>query len=273
MRNWLGILVLAAVSAVIAGCGGKGIDAQLSTENEASYRESLSKAWGSMTAEQQQAFNWAVSGMSMSGMLENYKNPTPREVITKEADSYIKKETVELANLTSEYAQEASKLEEQEKTIQSVRSELGKIKVTSASLTREDFGSGKNIAFVTQNDSRYGISQAEWDAWLLIDGEQHSDRHCTVRAFYSTDGGLDSQKSKEYLGRNIDFDCNAWNTVEVRRAKSQNIVMQLDFDSVQDFGDRKIMPHYDTTRATYEDAINKAKSEIRLASDMKGTLK
>lgn len=272
LRNQLGIVVVAAAAAIMAGCSGKGIDARLSTANEASYRDSLNRAWKEMTVEQQNAFNWAVSDMSLPGLMANYQNPTPREVISKETDGYIKKKTLDLANLTAEYAKVSEKLEEQERAVQDARNELGKIKVTSASLRKTEFFNDPQIVFVTQNNSRYGVSQAEWDAWLFLDGEEKSNRYCKVSAYYSVDGGLDSKKSKQYSTHNLSFDCRGWDTIEVQRAKTKNVVMDLDLESVKDFGERKILPSFEVTKATYEDAIKKAKDEIQVAANMKAVL-
>ena len=102
-------------SLVLLGCGsGEGLDAKLASESEAAYRTSLNKAWLKMSAEEQNAYNWAVDNLSMDMFLVKYPKATPREVINRQADEYIKSVTERIAKTAAEYAQQKKTLDEQE---------------------------------------------------------------------------------------------------------------------------------------------------------------
>jgi hypothetical protein len=255
----------------LSGCG-KGVDAKLATENEQAYRPSLNKAWQDMSPEQQQAYNWAVSNFSLEQLVAKYPSMTPRTVINKEADEYIKLKTQEVASITAELTKNAERLAQEEKSVRGVTAELAKITATGIGISNKSFGIAKEFVFVTQNDSQFDVSSAQWDAWLFIDDEQKSDRHCSVRAYYKVYGGLPHGKSLKYSFDVGFMDCTNWDTLEVKNAKTKRFKLELDNASVENFGEKKILPHYSTTRADYENAIKKAKDEIEVAMKAKATL-
>lgn len=262
------LIILGAIS--LAGCVKKGVDAKLTTsDNESIYRESLNRAWVDMSTSQQDAFNWAVSNLSLEQFGQKYKNPSPREVINREADEYAKAKAIDLAKVTSEYAQNAALLAEQELKTKTALDQLSKVLTTSASLKRDSFFRRYNIEFITQNNSSHGLSSADWNAWLFIDDEQNSTRHCKVSAYYKIHGGLDNGKTMPYSSR---IDCSSWETIEVIRAKSKTIQMQLIPSSATDFGDHKIVPTFDISRATYENKIKSIKDQMEVAAKAKAAL-
>ncbi len=266
------LLIFFAGALLLAGCG-KGIDARLSVNDERSYRESLNKAWEVMTDEQKNAFNWAVSNLSLDEFFRRYPKSTPRDVISSEADAYIKLKTEALAKVTAEYARDAAKLAEQERVTKNTLDELAKITVRSAVMGKDSFFRSVRLTFVTDNGSRYGVSNADWDAWLFLDNNEKPSASCRISAYYKTDGGLDSGKSKSYSTSRLGFDCRDWDTIEIQRAKLRNVVMELVPESVQDFGERKILPQFEVSRASYETAMKDLKAEIQAAENYKAVLK
>lgn len=84
--------------------------------------------------------------------------------------------------------------------VRDVDAELAKISATGIGINNS-FGFGKEFVFLTKNDSQFDISYASWDAWLFINGEEKSDRHCKVSAYYKINGGLPRGKSMKHILR------------------------------------------------------------------------
>lgn len=265
------VILTVGLYVLLSGCG-KGVDAKLATTNEQAYRVSLNAAWQDMNAEQQNAYNWAVSNFTLEQLIAKYPSLTPRMVITREADEYIKVKTQEIAEITADLTKNADRLAEEEKIVRDVDAELTKIGATGVGINNS-FGFGKEFVFITKNDSQFDISSASWDAWLFINGEEKSDRHCKVSAYYKVHGGLPRGKSMKYSFDIGFMNCNNWDTLEVKNAKSKQFKLELDRDSVENFAEKKVRPHFSTTRVTYENRINAAKSEIESAMEAKVALK
>ncbi|HDR9482908.1 TPA: hypothetical protein QDC20_006357 [Burkholderia aenigmatica] len=74
--------------------GGEGVDRKLDASNgfdEVNYHASLTKAMSEMTAEQVEAYNWAVSDLDVRTFVGRYgKSPTARDVVLGEANRYIR---------------------------------------------------------------------------------------------------------------------------------------------------------------------------------------
>ena len=271
MRAIYAFLMSVGLALIMSGCG-KGVDAKLATENEQAYRTSLDNAWREMSPEQQQAYNWAVSNFSLDQLIAKYPKMTPRMVVNKEADEYIQSKTQEAANITAELAKNADRLAQEEKLVREVNAELAKITGTGIGINNKSFGFGKEFVFVTKNDSKFDISSARWNAWLFLNGEERSDRHCTIKAYYKIHGGLPQGKSLKYSFDVGFMDCKNWDTLEVRNAQNRQFKLELDNSSVQNFGEKKVLPEFSPTRAYYENAIKAAKDEIEVAMKAKATM-
>lgn len=265
------VIWIVGLGVLLSACG-KGVDAKLTTSNEQAYRVSLNAAWQDMTANQQNAYNWAVSNFTVDQLIAKYPSMTPRTVIEREADDYIKVKTQEVAAIAADLAKNADRLAQEEKMVRDVDVELAKISATGVDINNS-WGFGKEFVFITKNDSQFDISSADWDAWLFINGEEKSDRHCKVSAYYKTHGGLPRGGSIQ-SSFGVGFtNCNNWDTLEVKKAKSKQFKLELDRDSVENFAEKKVRPQFSTTRATYENEIKAAKSEIESAMTAKAALK
>lgn len=271
MRKFFVVLILSAFALTLSGCG-KGIDAKLATESEGAYRNSLNSAFRDMRPEQQQAFNWAVSNFSLEQLIAKYPQITPRMVVSKEADEYIKIKSQEVATITAELDKNSERLAQEEKLIHDVNTELGKITVTAADLRSKSFGFGNELVFITKNESQFDVSSASWNTWLFIGDEQKSDRHCSIHAYYKVHGGLPQGNSLKYSSDVSFMGCRNWDTLEVKNAKNKRFEFKLDTASVQNYGDKKILPNYSPRRADYENAIKAAKDEIEQAVKAKATV-
>lgn len=253
------------------GCG-KGVDAKLETHNEQAYRKSLNSAWQDMSADQQNAFNWAVSNLTLDQLIAKYPSMTPKTVITSEADEYIQLKTRETAEISAALAKDANRLAQEAQLLSDIDAELSKISAKGISISNS-VGFGKEFIFTTTNGSEYDISSATWDAWLFIDSEERSDRHCRIHAYYKTRGGMPSGRTVKHSFEVGFMNCENWDTLEVRNARTKHFKLQLDFDSIENFAEKKVRPRFSTTRATYEEKIKAATHEIETAVKAKATLR
>jgi len=96
-------LIALLMTFVLTGCD-RGVDVKLSGLNETAYRASLNRAWQDMTGDQQRAYNWAVSDLSLKSLAAKYPEMTPRKVIEREADEYIARQTKKIPELKAELA-------------------------------------------------------------------------------------------------------------------------------------------------------------------------
>lgn len=261
-KNQIGASVLGLV--LLAGCTGKGLDAPLTTTDEASYRASLDAAWVDMTEPQQAAFNWAVSDLNLQQLAAKYPSVTPREVIRREADEYLERKTQQAAQITAELAAKAEQLAAQEAALQEVEAELAKISATGQTI-QDRFGFGKDFVYEVRNGSRFNLSSAQWNAWLYLNDEDTSTRHCKVYGNFKHHGGLRAASSMQQTFEVGFMHCENWNTLEVQNAKNKQYLMELEPASVKNFDEQPILPARSTTRADYETAIAAAQQEAENA--------
>jgi hypothetical protein len=260
-------------SLVLLGCGsGEGLDAKLASESEAAYRTSLNKAWLKMSTEEQNAYNWAVDNLSMDMFLVKYPKATPREVINRQADEYIKSVTERIAKTTAEYAQQKKTLDEQEANLAQVDAELGKITASSIAIVRGAAFGDPEIRYTVSNNSRYNVSKAYFNAWVFVDGEQQSNRSCRVFGYFKSAGGLSAGKTLN-ARHSLFSGCDAWKTLEVKNAKQLQYQMEIDKESAEDFGERKIRPSYSPTKADYERRLKQDADNVAAAVKIKADLK
>lgn len=271
-RRRLPIVLAAGLTLLLTGCG-KGVDATLQTANANVYHPSLAKAWKDMTPDQQNAFNWAVSNISLEQLHQKYANASPRRVITDEADQYIKVQTQEAATVTAELAKNADRLAQEEATIAAARQELDKVGVVGAKIVRDSFFDRSELSFVTHNNSKYDISSAKWEAWLFLDGEKESSRKCIISGYFKYHGGLASGRSLESKQRLDSFSaCESWDTLQARNARHKDFQFKLVDAEVMSFDEQPVVPRYSPTRGDYESKLASTKNNIATAMQAKAAL-
>lgn len=263
---------LLSAALLLVGCTGKGVDAPLATTDETTYRASLNKAWPDMSAQQQQAFNWAVSNFNLHQLSAKYSSMTPRSVISREADEYIQLKTQQAAKSAADLAANAESLAQQEKALKGVEAELSKVSARGLAIQNK-FGFGKDFVFEVNNASNFNLSSAQWDAWMFLNGEETSTRHCRVYSSFKYNGGLRAGASMRNNYEIGFMTCDNWNTLEVQNAKSKQYQLKLDLASAKNFDERSILPVISPSRADYEKAIADAGKEIEDAKMHKESLK
>jgi len=275
------IVAIALLFALMRTGYAAGIDAVLSTQDAVSYRQSLDAAWQGMNDEQRKAYNWAVGNASLKQLAGKYPDMTPRKVIARETDEYIARRTQDLADLTEKLAANADKLAREEAAVREVQKELVKLTLQANGFQKVPDASRREelrFNFTVNNDSRFNVSSVKWDAWLFINDEQTSDqrsgRYCQISLDYKKDGGLSAGKSKNdfitILGATQQ--CPRWNTLEIQHAQSHTVKVELDAGSVEDFGNRRVLPHFSPVRADYEHSIASAQEDLKVARRLQASL-
>lgn len=265
MRSiYRGALILTAALA-LAGCD-KGLDTRLATTDAAAYKASLNKAWADMTIAQRDAFNWAVSDFDLQQLIDKYPKLTPRLVITQEADEYIRTQGERAANATAEIARNADRFAQEEKLLREVEAELAKVTAKGVGIDKDKFFSRSDFAYEVSNGSRFNISSAQWDAWLFLNGEQTTDRHCQVSSYFKHKGGLPAGATKTATVSVGFMDCSNWDTLEVQKASTRHFQLKLINSSVRNFDERNVLPHFSPDRAFYEKRIAEATKQVGIAT-------
>jgi len=275
------IAAIALLFALVRTGYGAGIDATLSTQDAVSYRQSLDAAWQTMSDEQRKAYNWAVGNASLKQLAVKYPDMTPRKVIARETDEYITRRTRELADVTAELAANTDKLAREEAALREVQKELTKLTLQAGGFQNILDASRREelrFNFTVKNDSRFNVSSVKWDAWLFVDNEktrgQTAGRYCQISLDYKKDGGLSAGKSKDdfIMIQGSMAQCPRWNTLEVQHTQSHTVKIELDAGSVEDFGSRRVLPHFSPVRADYERSIASAQEDLNVARRLQASL-
>jgi len=267
-----GIALCLALSACM---DGTGVDTKLASKDEFSYQVTLNRAAMEMSREQMQAYNWAVSDLKLTQLLAKYPGITPRKVIEREADEYVARKTRELENLKADFQ---TKVQEQGEdamcAVIEVRGELAKLVIEDWSYEEVPGDKNPKISFRVENDSRFTVSAALWDAWLLIGEEESSDRHGSLKFDYTylQAKGLRPGYFVEYTDYSIERGLEWLFDFDARLNKSSRVVLKLDKKSVKDAEGNQILPPFSDVIDEYERKSKNAAKEIDFALLMKATL-
>ena len=242
-------LAAALLAAFLAACIGKGIDRTLETGKGADvYRASLAEASKDMTQEEAEAFNWAVSDLSIETLNQRYPNGTARSAIRGESglvrDSAPKR-IAELEAVRPKY--------------DAILDQIAKLTAddTSFVMERNFHGLQPTVHASIHNNSQLPVSQLQWRASLYLDDQKTPVASSTIMDLYNNSnrgssffgeqgkieaGGLPAGGAAKRAFR-IGFvtgDAD-WTTLEIQNAKVRRIVLEPVPESVQDYGGRSYL--------------------------------
>jgi len=245
VRTW-NSLALATCAFLLTACGGKGLDQKLDTGHGTDpYMASIKLAAKDLTQEDAQAFDWAVSDLSLDTLNERYPNGTPRSIIrgeTKIVQNNAPKRIAELEAVKPKY--------------DAIRAELQKLTASDVEFVMErDFhGLQPSVTATIHNNSQLPVSQMQWRASLYLDDQKTAVATSELMDLYNNSfkgsSMLDEQTKVESGGLpagaaakrsyRIGFVTGdpKWTTLEVQNAKVRHVVMEPIFESVKDYGDR-----------------------------------
>lgn len=239
---------LAAVflAVFLVACSGKGIDRKLETGKGADvYGASIAEASKDMTQEEAEAFNWAVSDLSLETLNQRYPNGTARSVIKGESGLVRERASKRIAEL------EAVKPK-----YDAILDQIAKLTAddTRLEMERNLHGLQPTVHAAIRNDSRLPVSQLQWRASLYLDDQETPVASSTIMDLYNNSsqgsslfgeqgkidaGGLPAGGAAKRAFR-IGFvtgDAN-WTTLEIQNAKVRRVVLEPLPESVKDYGGR-----------------------------------
>jgi hypothetical protein len=227
-RSLLAIVALAA----LIGCS-KGVDQPLVTSKGLeAYRASLAEAVRDMDKRQTDAFDWAVSDLSVEKIDARYPNGSPRKIIRGEVDAVLKEAPARIAELEKKSAD-----------WNAVAEEIAKVGASGVSfaLGKDFFGLQPAIRATVTNGSRHGYSTLYWYAELYLDGASEPAARTELIDLYKDEGGLKpgEQRTREFRVGFVSGDA-AWKTLEIQNAGQRVVKLVVMPERAKDFGDRWI---------------------------------
>ena len=228
-------LVCAGALLTLAGCS-RGLDSHLNTsEGKEKYHASLNAAAKDFSQEELDAFNWAVSDLSLENLNARYPGAAPRQVIRGE-----------VALVLAELPAKIVTLEQRASAYEIVAAELRKVVATDVRFTLQkgSFDLEPVITATITNGSEYAISDLKWEAALFLDGSAspslHAELFQTFKRTYGSDepAGLrpgQSTQRRLYIGGLED---DNWTTLEIQNAGERKVALIVVPSSVRDFGER-----------------------------------
>lgn len=211
---------------LLAACG-KGLDKKLDTTgNDDAFNTSFWAANKDMTQADKDAWSWAVQDLSINNIRSKYPDSTLRQVIRGEAQSVLTEAVPRIAEL------EASK-----KSYDDTLKDLNNITTSNVILSDKDWQ--KPLGFDIHNGSHLPVGKLAWNAWLYINGEDKP-----VASAYLDDHfrqGLPAGANAHHDYSYADTLSSAWFSPAVVNAKSREIVVEVDPDSVENFKEERYM--------------------------------
>ncbi|WP_426079007.1 hypothetical protein [Janthinobacterium sp. PSPC3-1] len=220
------------LSLAITACS-KGLDKPLVTSAGIdAYKVSLAEAAKGMDKSQAEAFDWAVSDLSIDALNSRYPGKTPREIIRGEVQDILGKAPAQIVELEKQ----ASVWNAAAQEIHKVTSEE-----TTFTLAKDFFGLQPRIETTLRNGSKYGYSTLKWRAELYLDGSDKPTAVTEQLDLYKNQGGFSSGETvhRKFSVGFVTGD-NNWTTLEIQNAKHRLVTLVVIPEGAQDFGERLI---------------------------------
>lgn len=226
-------VALAACALLALGACSKGIDKSLVTDKgPEAYRASLSVAAKDFSDREREAFDWAVSDLSLDALNARYPNKSAREVIRGEVKAVLKG-----------YPPQIAELDKQVITWKSTAEEIQKVTADHVefALERDFHGLQPRIQAVATNNSKFGYSSLYWRAGLFLNGAAEPVATAELIDLYKDESGLKPGEAKPrrfHVGF-VTGDA-AWTTLEVQNAQQRVVKLIVMPERAEDFGEKLI---------------------------------
>lgn len=256
-------ILIAVMCALLLSACGKGMDATLkTTSSEAEYKDAMAAAMAEMTPDQQKALQWAVRDYTFDNLAAAYRNPTPREVILKEGESYAKLSAEEIARATIEYNSVKPKLDAQDKLHDDTIDDIKKVEITSVGF-KLDRKKGVSLMFSVKNGSAKTLGRLDWQITLDKGDPGEVDPTCTLTSDFGK--GLEPSVQKSFSFDSLeDSECKELVPEDTASVKTAKIIMIALPDSAKDINGQDVIPPM-SDRKPFEEKIEKAKHELAKA--------
>lgn len=224
-------LFAVAISALLlAACAGP-MDSHLVTgQGEAAYFARLNPLFAQMTPEQQEAFNWSVSDLSIAQLHQRYPDASPRQVIQGETRL-----------VSTSYPERITALQPQREAFERLQTELGQLRSDNVQLRIvQDFhGLQPWLRADFHNASTLSFSTSGWTARLYLDTANEPVASYSFTLNHRRRGGLLPGETESHdipLGL-VSGDA-AWMTLEVRNASRRRVEIVPSNQGNTDLGER-----------------------------------
>lgn len=224
------LFAVALSALLLAACAGP-MDSHLVTDQgEAAYFASLNPMFAQMTPEQQEAFNWSVSDLSIAQLHQRYPNASPRQVIQGETRL-----------VSTSYPERIAALQPQREAFERLQTELGQLRSDNVQLRIvQDFhGLQPWLRADFHNASTLSFSTSGWTARLYLDTANEPVASYSFTLNHRRRGGLLPGETESHdipLGF-VSGDA-AWMTLEVRNASRRRVEIAPSDEGNTDLGER-----------------------------------
>ena len=229
--TYIGLSVVCMVS--LASCQEPADQALKTGGTEAQFNASLEAIYPKLTADQQEAFHWAVGDYNLGGLDRDYPNGSPRQIVQGQA-----------RRLMPSLSDRIRELEQQKAQQQAILADLAHIEALAPTFVIEpsDFGQQPTIRAVIKNGSSRVISKARWEAAMYLDNRPRPVIKSVVLDDYRRRGGLAPGASlSTTIPLEMAFGDNAWKSLEIQQARSRHVTLKALPESVLDEGGRPVL--------------------------------
>ncbi len=242
--------------ALLVSACSRGLDRPLITsQGFDAYKSSLAEAIKDMDQKEMQAFDWAVSDLSIEALNTHYPNQSPRKVIRGEASKVL-----------NEFPMQIAELERQVASWTVAMAEMNKVAAENPrfSIKSDFFGSKPQVFARVRNGSQFGFSSLRWRLELFLDAAEKPAAASEEFDWYKEDGGLKpgAVMDREFSIGFVSGDPQ-WSTLEIQNAKQRTVRMTLVPHGAKDFGERSLVG------SSPVDKIDQLKQAIETAGSLK----
>jgi hypothetical protein len=249
------IIVMFLSLGVLAGCS-KGLDKALVTDKGADiYQVSLNEALRDMDQRSTEAFNWAVSDLTIETLNARYPNQSSRKVIRGEVGKV-------LAEFPASIAENEVKFTAWSSAATSVRKVVAV--ETGFSLESSFHGLQPTIRATIQNTSPHNYSSLRWYAELYLDDSVTPAASHILFDSYKRAGGLAAGASatRQFTVGFVTGD-DAWTTLEIQNAKKRVVKLLVLPEFAKNYAEKLIVGD------SPEAALVQLKQALQAAQELK----
>jgi hypothetical protein len=244
MNKLFSVLIM---TLMLTACS-KGVDVKLTTgEGPEAYRASYEKAAKDMSADDIQAYNWAVENITIESLHQTFPNNTPRDIIRAAANYYHQLATEKIIAL-----------EKNKPHYDALQKQLAGIQAEDVRfiMDRNFHGLQPTITAKIVNNSDLPVSRMRFQAQLFINDQttpvanyeiaaNFNNAH-TGTSFFSSKqiapGGLDPhhQINKRFTIGFVTGDIE-WTTLEIQKAAKHHVTLTPLLYSIEDYANKSYM--------------------------------
>lgn len=246
MRCFPALLSL-LIAAGLCACAGP-MDSKLVTgDGDAAYFQRLNPLFEKMTPEQQQAFNWSVSDLSIDAINRRYPDATPRQIIHAES-----------ALIRQSHPAQIAELQPQLQRHQQLQQQLALLSASKIDFSIEQnfHGLQPYIRAEFHNGSPLSFSTTSWVAKMYLDDASQPVARYSFTLNHRRSQGLlpgESEKHTVHLGF-VTGDAS-WMTLEIRNARKRRIDIQPTQERATDLGERSYSVNDPSARIKHLQAV------------------